>query len=60
MIHARIEKLLFAAPDPKSGALGGAYCLPAVHPHNHVLEYRGGLMADDAAAILKAFFRARR
>ncbi len=60
MIHARLERLWFGATDPKTGALGGAYSLPAAHSHNHLLEYSGGLMADDASQLLKAFFRARR
>ena len=60
MIHARLERLWFGATDSKTGALGGAYSLPSAHSHNHVLEYAGGLMADDASQLLKAFFRARR
>ena len=60
MIHARLEQLWFGATDPKTGALGGAYSLPAAHSHNHLLKYSGGLMADDASQLLKAFFRARR
>jgi tRNA(adenine34) deaminase len=60
MIHARLERVLFGATDPKTGALGGAYNLPGAHPHNHALEYQGGLMADDASELLKTFFRTRR
>jgi len=60
MIHARLERVVFGATDPKTGALGGAYNLPAAHPHNHGLEYQGGLMADEASELLKIFFRARR
>jgi tRNA(Arg) A34 adenosine deaminase TadA len=60
MVHARLNRVVFGALDPKTGALGGAYSLPAAHTHNHVLEFQGGLMADDASVLLKAFFRARR
>ncbi len=60
MVHARLDRVVFGALDPKTGALGGAYSLPAAHTHNHVLEYQGGLMADDASELLKAFFRAKR
>jgi len=60
MVHARLNRVVFGALDPKTGALGGAYSLPAAHSHNHVLEYQGGLMADDASELLKAFFRAKR
>ena len=60
MVHARLGRVVFGASDPKTGALGGAYSLPAAHSHNHVLEYQGGLLADDASDLLKAFFKARR
>ena len=59
-IHARLERLVYGASDPKTGALGGAYCLPEIHAHNHRLDYEGGLLADQAAGLLRDFFRARR
>ena len=60
MIHARIEKLVYAATDPKTGALGGAFSLPDLHAHNHVMEVQGGVLADEAAEMLRSFFRERR
>lgn len=60
MVHARVAEVVFAAPDPKSGALGGvtnALDLPGL---NHRFAVRGGLMADEAGARLRAFFAARR
>ena len=59
-IHARLERLVFAAADPKTGALGGAYDLPGAYHHNHRLAVAGGLLAADAAAMLQSFFRRRR
>jgi tRNA(adenine34) deaminase len=59
-IHARLERIVFGAADPKTGALGGAYSLPAIHPHNHELAWQGGLLADQAGELLRAFFRTRR
>ena len=59
-IHARLERLVFAAADPKTGALGGAYSLPDSHAHNHRLLAKGGLMSEEAGELLRAFFRARR
>lgn len=59
-IHARLDRLVFGAPDPKTGALGGAYSLPDIHSHNHRLAFSGGLLADPSAELLRAFFRARR
>jgi tRNA(adenine34) deaminase len=59
-IHARLERLVFGAVDPKTGALGGAYSLPEIHEHNHQLQYQGGLLAAEAGELLRTFFRARR
>lgn len=59
-IHARLQRIVFAAADPKTGALGGAYSLPDVHPHNHGIAWQGGLLSDAAGEILRAFFRAKR
>jgi tRNA(adenine34) deaminase len=59
-IHARLARVVYGAPDPKTGALGGAYSLPAIHPHNHALSWQGGLLAEPAADLLRAFFRERR
>ena len=60
MIHARIARIVFAASDPKNGALGGAFDLPGVHAHNHVIRVQGGLLAAEAGELLRAFFRKRR
>ena len=60
MIHARIERLVFGAADPKTGALGGAFSLPQIHQHNHVLETEGGVLAAEAGEMLRSFFRRRR
>lgn len=59
-IHARLQRLVFGAPDPKTGALGGAYRLPEIHAHNHLMDCAGGLLAEPAGRLLRAFFRARR
>ena len=58
--HARVARLVYAAPDPKGGAVEHGPRLfgqPTIH---HRPEVTGGLMADEAAALLRAFFRARR
>jgi len=59
-IHARLDRLVFGAPDPKTGAMGGAYSLPDIYSHNHRLTGQGGLMANEAGEMLRSFFRARR
>jgi tRNA(adenine34) deaminase len=61
MVHARVERLVFGAPDPQVGATGLFAQVPVGRPGlNHRLSIAGGLLADEAAGILRSFFRARR
>lgn len=60
MIHARVAEVVFAAPEPRTGACGSALDLAAHPSHNHRLRVRGGLLAGESSALLRAFFRARR
>lgn len=60
ILHARIKRLVFAALDPKSGAIGGAMDLYATHSWNHSVICQHGLLADTSAEILRTFFKARR
>ncbi len=60
VLHARIRRLIYAAPDPKAGACGSVLHV-LNHPRlNHRVELLSGLLADDSSAMLSAFFRARR
>ena len=60
MIHARLDRLVYAAPDPKTGAAGSV--LEVVnHPKlNHVMQVEQGILADEAGELLRGFFRERR
>lgn len=60
MLHARIERLVFAAADAKTGALGGVIDLPALYRVNHRIEINSGPCAGESAALLREFFAARR
>jgi tRNA(adenine34) deaminase len=60
MIHARLERVVFAASDPKTGAAGGKFDLLSNPVHNHAPLVDGGCLADECSALLKAFFRQRR
>lgn len=60
MIHARIERLVFGARDPKTGAVGGAADLLALPMHNHRPHVQAGLLEEESALLLREFFRARR
>lgn len=60
ILHARIRRLIFAAPDPKAGACGSVLDVIR-HPRlNHRVEVVPGLLAEDCGALLTTFFRARR
>jgi tRNA(adenine34) deaminase len=60
MIHARIDKLVFAANDPKAGACGSVLSV-LNHPKlNHQMWAERGLLAEEAAELLRNFFRERR
>ena len=60
IVHARIERVVFGARDPKAGASGSALTV-LNHPKlNHHVEVIEGILADDCAAILRDFFRKKR
>ena len=60
ILHARISRLVYAAPDPKAGACGSILSVMN-HPQlNHKVEVTNGLLADECGALLTNFFRKRR
>ena len=60
MIHARLERIVFAASDAKTGAAGGCFDLLDHPAHNHTLTVNGGCCAEESSLMLKRFFKARR
>ncbi len=60
MIHARIDRLVFGAYDPKSGAAGSVFPLLPSDKHNHKIEVSPGILATECASMLQDFFRKRR
>lgn len=60
IIHARLKKMVFAAPDPKIGAISNGIYKLIEDDLNHRLEITAGLMAEDSSAILKNFFLRKR
>lgn len=60
MIHARVERVVFGAFDPKTGAAGSAFNLLGDERHNHRISVSGGVLEEACAEALRAFFRARR
>jgi tRNA(adenine34) deaminase len=60
IILARVPRLVFAAADPKAGACGSVIDVIGEERLNHRPEVESGLLATDAADLLRAFFRDRR
>jgi tRNA(adenine34) deaminase len=60
MIHARIDRLVFAAADPKAGACGTVLEV-LNHPRlNHQMKVEQGILGEESAELLRGFFRERR
>jgi tRNA(adenine34) deaminase len=60
MIHARLDRLVFGAADPKAGAAGSVLSV-LNHPQlNHQMLVEQGIMAEKSAELLRSFFRERR
>ncbi len=60
ILHARIDRLVYAAPDPKAGACGSVLSV-INHPQlNHRVEVVSGVLAEECSALLSNFFRTRR
>ena len=60
IMHARIERVFFAALDPKTGACGSVANLFADARLNHQTAVQGGLLAAESRALLRRFFGGRR
>lgn len=60
MIHARLDRLVYGASDPKAGACGSVLDV-LNHPRlNHQMSVQAGVQADEAGELLREFFRQRR
>ena len=60
MIQARIQRLVFGAYDPQTGAVGSVLDLSNIKEFNHRFEINGGLLEAECSAMLKDFFAAKR
>jgi len=60
MLHARIDRVVFGASDPKTGAAGGVLDIFASKQINHQTQVEGGILAEECGQILRDFFRKRR
>lgn len=60
ILHARLERLVYAAADPKTGAAGSVLNIFDLRALNHHTSVQGGVMADACSDLLKRFFSLRR
>jgi len=60
LVHAKLQRLVFAAADPKTGMCGSLGCVVQDPRLNHRLALTAGVLAEPSAELLRAFFRARR
>ena len=60
IVHARVQRVVFATRDPRTGAAGSVYNLLQSNELNHRCEVEEGLLADESASLLRGFFRSRR
>lgn len=60
LVHARLEKVVFGAFDPKTGAAGSLFSFGDDGSLNHTLKVVGGVCETECSTLLKSFFRMRR
>ncbi|HUF50503.1 MAG TPA: tRNA adenosine(34) deaminase TadA [Longimicrobiales bacterium] len=60
LVLAKVTRLVFGAPDPKTGMCGSLGCIVTDPRLNHRLELTGGVLSEPAGELLRRFFRARR
>ena len=60
LIQARVEEVIYGAADPKAGALHSQFQLSNNTQLNHSFKVTSGILEEECAAIMKAFFASRR
>jgi tRNA(adenine34) deaminase len=60
MIHARVEEVIYGAPDPKAGAIKSCFQMADEPQLNHKMRVTSGVLESECSAILKDFFSSRR
>jgi tRNA(adenine34) deaminase len=60
MLHARVERVVFGATDPKTGAAGSVLNVFSEKQINHQTQVEGGIMDDECSQVLRDFFKGRR
>ncbi len=60
MLHARIDRVVFGATDPKTGAAGSVLDVFSEKRINHQTQVEGGVMGQECGQLLRDFFKERR
>src|SRR5262245_44879145 len=60
LVHARVERLVFGARDPKGGAVETFFGICTADFLNHRLSVEGGLLESECRAVIQSFFRSKR
>ena len=60
MLHARVERVVFGASDPKTGAAGSVLNVFSEKQINHQTQVQGGIMGEECGQVLRDFFKERR
>lgn len=60
MLHARIERVVFGAQDPKTGAAGSVLNVFSEKQINHQTQVEGGILGEESGQLLREFFKERR
>ena len=60
VLNARIDRLVYGAPDPKSGACGSVLDVLKSGACNHETKVEGGVLEEECASVLKEFFARKR
>ena len=60
MVHARVQRLVYGAADPRVGAAGSVFNIVQHASLNHRLEVSAGVLAEECGTLLREFFAARR
>ena len=60
MLHARIDRVVYGAADPKTGAAGSVLDIFSSKQINHQTEVEGGIMGEECGQVLRDFFKERR
>ena len=60
LVHGRVRELVYGTDEPKAGSVRSRLAALELPHLNHRVQVRGGVLADECAALLAGFFRARR